>query len=161
MKRFVLGFVAALAAAIPTSLAIASTHNTSASSSITWPATCELKTSTAARWSCVDAHLNALDSRQRATGALVLSLKSQVAKLRQTNARVFSCLAEFPVTKRDMYDNWYYGSDTNGDGNFDTNNYGGQFTPGMLEQTQSGWGVDDWLVWDTCSTPTYTRPPAP
>jgi hypothetical protein len=120
---------------------------TAMTSSVNWPAGC-------VKLRCVNNHLNLLHAQ-------VHSLTGQVAALRKRNRRLNSCLAEFPTTKRDMYDNYYFGTDTNNDGNFDQNNYSGQFTPGMLEQTQSGWGVDDWLVWDHCASNVYTRPPLP
>lgn len=133
----------------------------SASASVSWPANCEIKQTTAARWACTDKHMNALDARLRVQGAQLATARSQVASLRARNRRLNACIGEFPVTKRDMYDNWYFGSDTNGDGNFDQNNYGGQYTPEMLEQTQPTWGVDIWMVRDLCTPGAYNRPVAP
>jgi hypothetical protein len=139
-----------------------------ATAKASWPANCEIKASAAARWSCVDKHLNALDARLRNQGAQLLAARKHVATLRARNQRLNACLGEFPTTKRDMYDNWYYpfynSNLTNAataPGYFNDYTYGGQFTPGMLEQTQNGWGVDIWMVRDTCDPATYNRPLAP
>lgn len=122
--------------------ALASSHT----ASLNWPARC-------VKMKCVNGHLNLLDARVRLMGRRVASLRARNKLLRK-------CVAEYPVTRYYGNNTYYYGQDTNNDGNFDQNIYNNNPFR-FLDQTNSGDGVSIWVLRDSCSTPAFGRPPAP
>jgi hypothetical protein len=111
-----------------------------------WPAHCTT-------WRCVNNHLNLLRAHQKAHGQQILALRAR-------NARLRTCLSEMPTSRYSGGDTYYFGTDTNNDGNFDQNNY--NFTPySWFDQTHQGDHVDHWMLQDNCTPASFGRPPAP
>jgi hypothetical protein len=104
-----------------------------------------------------DNQLNAIHSLQ----AQVATLKAQVATLNNRNATLLDCITEFPTSKSYDANYYYYGNDTNGDGNFDQNIFQSNALNNVFQQTPSGSGVDLWILHDVCGTSVFGRPPAP
>jgi opacity protein-like surface antigen len=144
MRKILLAVVAALLLA---TTAASVSWAVAARSHVAWPASCH-------KFGCVNDHLNTLDSRLR-------RLSNRVEHLRARNRLLLTCIVEYPVSKNTTYDNYAYGSDSNGDGNFDTNNFVSQPISDYLHQTQSGQSVDLWIVRDNCSPSVFNRPVAP
>ena len=142
MRRIVLG--AAIGAVLAVSGAAA--YATVIPNTTSWPAGC-------IRMRCVNNHLELLHLQ-------VHSLSVQVAALRKRNRTLRACIAEYPVTRYNGNNTFYYGQDSNGDGNFDQNVYNDNPFR-YLDQTNSGDSVGIWVLRDACSSPAYGRPPAP
>lgn len=110
---------------------------------------------------CVNKNLTSLTLR-------VNALATRVAALRKRNRTLNTCLAEYPVSKQTLVDNYYYpyyndqlANAATAPGYFNDYDYEGQSSPGILGETQSGNSVDVWMVRDTCATSAYVRPPSP
>jgi hypothetical protein len=116
-------------------------------STVTWPATCTKVVF------CVDSHLNALHATVAAQGAAI-------SRLQARNRYLATCITEYPVTRYYAPFYYYYGNDSNGDGNFDQNVFQNNAS-NMLDQTRQGDNVGSWFVRDTCGIAAFGRPPAP